>query len=76
MIRKLAVLSSALLAASLLPGCDDGPRCLSDGVRYDEIPEDAIVNSTCVAEGEAFDETYDCDKVEGPCTDRERGEPA
>lgn len=60
----------------LLSACGEQGSCLADGVRYEELPEGSIFNGTCVPEGQRFGEQFDCDLVEGPCTDAERGQPS
>ncbi len=71
--RSIAQAGLLVLLLFLTAGCDER-QCLSDGVAYDEVPQDSIFNGTCVAEGERFDASYSCEKVEGPCTDVERGQ--
>ncbi|MCO4770790.1 MAG: hypothetical protein KDA24_12230 [Deltaproteobacteria bacterium] len=77
MSRRLPLFTLALLLPALMAACGGSESvCLSDGVQYDELPEGAIFNGTCVSEGERFDDRYSCDMVEGPCRDEPHGTPS
>jgi cytochrome c553 len=69
MIRWPTLLST-LAAATLLACGGGGPGevCIAAGTTTDADDPEVLFNGTCVAEGELFSDSYDCDLVEGPCS--------
>ncbi len=66
MPRLFSLLSSLLLAVvAPLLGCDD-ERCHPSGSEVED-EDKAIKNGTCGPENTAFEDTYECSRVEGPC---------
>ncbi len=55
-----------LIAVALVGAGCDADRCHPSGASVDD-EDSAIPNGSCAAENTAFEATYQCSKVEGPC---------
>src|SRR5688572_19689452 len=65
MRAKLRVLGALVCLSIAGCGKDDGP-CHPSGADVEDVNQ-AIKNGTCAAENTAFEDTYECSRVEGPC---------
>lgn len=60
------LLRASLVALTLVAlGCE-ADRCDPSGSTVED-PDRAIKNGTCAAENTAFEDTFECSRVEGPC---------